>query len=274
MARMIPQPMHPDTQSSAERRLYAEFQNQLPDDFVVFHSVWWQLRDRVTGIRDGEADFVIAHPDYGILILEVKGGRIRYDGRTGEWFSNQYQIKDPFKQGRAAKYSLLEKLKELPYWRNRWITMGYAVAFPDVAVKGDLRLDAPRELILDASDLADLDTWVDRALRYLHGRGPDDNPLGVAGVSELIDLLSPSWDLAPLVIRGNPGRGTRTGPPDRGTVHHARFPGAPPAGGHQRLCRFGQDHTGCRKGQTPGQAGLSSAAHLFQRQSGRIPQRG
>jgi hypothetical protein len=199
MARMIPQPMHPDTQSPAERRLYAEFQDQLPPDFVAFHSVWWQLRDRVTGIRDGEADFVIAHPDHGILVLEVKGGRIRYDGRTGEWFSNEHQIKDPFKQGREAKYSLLEKLKELSYWRNRWITVGYAVAFPDVAVKGDLRLDAPRELILDASDLTNLGTWVDQALRYLQGRRPDDSPLRATGISELIDLLSPSWDLQPLL---------------------------------------------------------------------------
>ncbi len=199
MVRMIPEPMHPDTQSAAERRLYGGFQDQLPDDFVVFHSVWWQLRERATGIRDGEADFVLAHPDHGILLLEVKGGRIRYDGRTGEWFSNEYQIKDPFKQGREAKYSLLEKLKELAYWRNRWITVGYAVAFPDVAVKGDLRLDAPRELILDASDMADLGTWVERALNYLQGRRPDDSPLGATGIRELMDLLSPSWDLQPLL---------------------------------------------------------------------------
>jgi hypothetical protein len=195
MARMYPQPMHPDTQSMAERRLYAAFQGQLPDRFSVFHSVSWQLRDIDTGVHDGETDFAIAHPDYGILLLEVKGGRIRYEGQTGQWFSNANVIKDPFKQGRQAKYSLLEKLKELPYWRDQWITVGYAVAFPDVTVQGDLRLDAPRELILDASDVTDLTRWVERALRYLSGRRPDDSPLGVTGVKALTDVLSPSWEL-------------------------------------------------------------------------------
>lgn len=199
MTRMYPQPMHPDTLSHAERRLYAALQEQLPDDYTAFHSIWWQVRDTTNGVRDGEADFVLAHPEWGILIVEVKGGRIRYDGPGGQWFSNDNAIKDPFKQGREAKYSLLDKLKEQTYWRDRWITVGYAVAFPDVAVKDDLRLDAPRELILDASDMADLAAWVEQAMRYLHGRRPDDNPLGRAGVEELVALLSPSWDLHPLL---------------------------------------------------------------------------
>jgi len=176
MARMYPQPIRPDTPSHAERELYTEFQRQLPDDFAVFHSVCWQVRDTTSGVRDGEADFVIVHPDFGILLVEVKGGRIRYEGQTGRWFSNENPIKDPFKQAREGKYSLLDKLKELPYWHDRWITVGCAAAFPDVMVKGDLRLDAPRELILDASDVADLATWVGQALRYLRGRRPDDHP--------------------------------------------------------------------------------------------------
>lgn len=199
MARMYPQPMHPDTRSHAERELYTGFQLQLPDDFVVFHSVSWQVRDTTDGVRDGETDFVVAHPDFGILIVEVKGGRIRYDGQAGRWFSNDNIIKDPFKQGREAKYSLLAKLKELPYWSNRWITVGYAVAFPDVTVKGDLRLDAPREVLLDGSDAANLAVWVNQALEYLQGQRPDDHPLGTRGVKELVALLSPSWDLQPLL---------------------------------------------------------------------------
>ncbi len=199
MARMYPRPMRPDTPSYAERKLYAEFDNQLPDDFCVFHSVWWQVRDSKNGVRDGEADFIITHPDFGILVIEVKGGRIRYEGPIGQWFSNENPIKDPFKQGREAKYSLLDKLKELSYWRNRWVTVGYATAFPDVPVKGDLRLDAPRELILDATDMANLLSWVKQALVYLRGRRPDDSPLGTTGVKELTGLLSPSWDLQPLL---------------------------------------------------------------------------
>ncbi|MFQ5612677.1 MAG: NERD domain-containing protein, partial [Anaerolineae bacterium] len=199
MARMIPNQPHPETQSQAELRLFAAWEGQLPDDYVVFHSVPWQVRDTRGDSRDGEADFLVVHPDFGVLVVEVKGGRIRYDGMQDRWYSNQNLIKDPFKQGREAKYSLLAKLKELPYWRDRWITVGYAVAFPDVAVKGDLRFDAPRQLILDAADMADLPAWLDQAWRYLRGRRPDDTPLGPHGLEELVSLLSPSWDLRPLL---------------------------------------------------------------------------
>lgn len=199
MARMHPSPIRPDTQSYAERKLYAAFEEQLSDDFDVFHSVAWQVRDPRAGVEDGEADFVLAHPDSGILIVEVKGGRIRYDGQTEQWFSNQYSIKDPFKQGRTAKYSLLKKLKELRYWSDRRVTVGYAAAFPVVTVKDDLRLDAPRELILDASDVEDVKNWVQKAIHYVQGERPGDEPLGPTGVSQLIDLLSPSWELRPLL---------------------------------------------------------------------------
>lgn len=199
MARMIPKKPHPETKSRAELRLFAEWERQLPGDYTVFHSVSWQLRDKRSGALDGETDFLVVHPDYGILIVEVKGGHIRYDGRQDQWYSNEERIKDPFKQGRTNKYSLLEKLRELPYWRDRWITIGYAAAFPDVSVKGDLRLDAPRELILDASDMNELAAWVEQALRYLSGRRPEDSPVSRGGVEELVKTLSPSVDLPPLL---------------------------------------------------------------------------
>ena len=164
---MMPKQPHPDTQSQAELRLFEAFERQLSLDYTVFHSVSWQLRNMHSGAQDGETDFLVVHPNTGILIVEVKGGYIRYDGVQDQWYTYNEPIKDPFKQGRKNKYSLLEKLKELPYWRNRWITVGYAAAFPDVSVKGDLRLDAPRQLILDAADMNDLWAWVDQAMHYL-----------------------------------------------------------------------------------------------------------
>jgi len=124
MARMIPYPLRLDVKSPAEKRLYDLFSVQLSDDWTVFHGVPWQARDVRHGAKDGEADFVIAHQDHGILILEVKGGQIRYDGPSGQWYSSHYTIKDPFEQAKGSKYSLLGVLKELPYWRTHKITLG------------------------------------------------------------------------------------------------------------------------------------------------------
>lgn len=198
MARMFPQRLRPQTESRAEQCLYQALRDGLSDEYEVFHSVSWLARDPRTGAEDGETDFVIAHPTLGILVLEVKGGLIRYDGETGTWYSNDNQIKDPVQQARRSKHSLLAKLKELPEWSDCWITVGHAVAFPDVVVDRDLLLDLPQELVLDRPALADLEAWVRRALGYWHGHDRQVGGVG-RGMRTLRDLLSPSWELRPLL---------------------------------------------------------------------------
>jgi len=195
VARMYPARPRVETKSQAELKLYHAFREALPDDYVVFHSVAWLACDPRSGAQDGEADFVVAHPARGVLVLEVKRGRITYDGTAGRWYSNEHSIQDPFEQARGNKHSLLAKLKDLSYWRNRWLTIGHAVAFPDVVVKRDLRLDAPQEIILDARDLMALRSWLDAAFAYYAARDAQAGGSGQGGVDELIRLLSPSWEL-------------------------------------------------------------------------------
>ncbi len=67
--------MPPDDDiSGAERRLIQALQSDFGDDFVVFWHVKWMKKRRRGGALEGEADFVIAHPNYGALVLEVKDG--------------------------------------------------------------------------------------------------------------------------------------------------------------------------------------------------------
>jgi hypothetical protein len=49
--------------------------------------VAWQVRSPRDGVQDGEADFIIAHPNLGVMIIEVKGGRIHYDANLALWYS-------------------------------------------------------------------------------------------------------------------------------------------------------------------------------------------
>ncbi|HID88460.1 MAG TPA: hypothetical protein EYP52_01925 [Anaerolineae bacterium] len=197
MARMFPKKLRPETKSNAERRLYRAFRRDLPDDFYVFHSVRWLIRDPRSGAKDGEADFVVAHPELGILVLEVKGGTIRYDGETDRWYSNDIPIKNPVNQAVESKYSLLEKLKDLPEWQNRWLTLGHAVAFPDVSVKRNLLPDLPAVLVLDAPALADLEGWVRQALDYWHANDQKVGGVGKHGMEVLQELLCPTRTLRP-----------------------------------------------------------------------------
>jgi len=194
MAQMFPKRISPHTQSKAEQRLYQAFKEQLPDSFLVFHSVHWLSRTS----RDGEADFIIVHPSYGALVLEVKGGAIRYDGELGQWFSNDIPIKDPVLQAQENKFRFLEKLKGLPSWNVPWITLGHAVAFPDVQVDHDLLPALPKELVLDALAIQDLYKWVCQAFAYWQSQD-SLKELPSTALETIRHLLSPSWELRPLL---------------------------------------------------------------------------
>lgn len=195
MAKMFPENLRSDVESRAEKFLYEAFQEQLSDNFMVFHQVRWQVRNLGSGARDGEADFVIACPNLGILVVEVKGGKISYDGRIDQWYSNETSITNPFQQACASKHSLISRLKELSYWRNCWIPIGHAVAFPDVKVNGSLPLDAPRDIILDRLKLNGLSAWVQAVLNYWCSKNPPQNPhqknFDANSVKELIKVIAP-----------------------------------------------------------------------------------
>ncbi|MFN8232334.1 MAG: AAA family ATPase [Actinomycetota bacterium] len=153
---MVPFPMLP-TDSSAERRLYEGFLEQLDESYVVYHSVDWVLAGGV----QGEADFVIAHPEAGVLVLEAKGGRISYDPARRRWSqhgrSGQHDLgEDPFHQARDEMHSLVRILEAQPGW-SRWRpSYGYGVAFPDGAYELDAHPGAPARCAIDRDDMGRL----------------------------------------------------------------------------------------------------------------------
>lgn len=195
MARIYPPEVRADTASSAERLLFQELARQLPDDYTVLHAVKWLSRQAQQS-QDGEADFVLLHPDRGFLVLEVKGGLIRRDGRTGVWSSQSrsgevFTIKDPFDQAQRSMYALNTKLRDAPATKPYTYPFARAVAFPDLLVENvQLGVNVHRDLIIDSSDLNDLTAAVNRAWGIPQQGGP-----GAAGVDALVSLLSPTIEI-------------------------------------------------------------------------------
>lgn len=204
MAKLYPDPIDPDTTSPAERELYRLFREQLSDDYIIFHGAAWQSLDNRGRRRDGEADFVVAHPRSGILVIEVKGGTIAFDARRGQWWSTSASghtvpIKNPFQQAKASAYALADELSarlgasEPSFW------IGHAVAFPDVVVREPwLGPDKPRAIVMDSTDTANLSAWVGRAMSHYRGRATAASGLNQSrAVDLLVALLGKSWQLRP-----------------------------------------------------------------------------
>jgi hypothetical protein len=132
--------MYPDTNktrvifsSRAEEVFYETCRNSLSDAWKVYYSRTLSTIDRNNGMKDNEIDFVLYHRSYGVVVIEVKGGRIRHSARSGNFYSinrygERFKIKDPFQQALVWKSRFWRVLRN----RNIKVPVSHAVAFPSV----------------------------------------------------------------------------------------------------------------------------------------------
>jgi len=197
----LPRSVASDPLRAAERKVYEALEASLGPDHAVFYSVAWLSRNPRSGAHDGEVDFVVAHAERGVLLLEVKGGRICRDQGTGRWTSIDragfpHTIHDPFQQARASKHALIEKLKDHPLFGRAWVPAGHGVVLPDCASPhGPLAPDALPEITVFAEDMPRIGECVDRMLRYWNGQPTAGGPPNPHFLSALTEFLAPSVDL-------------------------------------------------------------------------------
>lgn len=108
MAIMYPTNISEYMPNASERIVYDELKKQLPDSFSVFYSVEWS-RVKNGKMEKSEADFIITHPDYGFLCLEVKGGQRIYI-EDNIWYVEDSKYgprklhRSPYKQAEESMY--------------------------------------------------------------------------------------------------------------------------------------------------------------------------
>ena len=198
--RQLPDRVLSDTRRRAEVAVFDALRDQLPGAYHVFYSRAWAVRGRDGRSTDGEADFVIAHAERPVLLMEVKGGRIGYDGQTDRWTSTDrdgviHDI-DPVRQLRGGKHALIEVLKRVPAWRGRWVDIGHCVAFAQSGyLPGAETADLPATLVLYASDLHHIEDRIEQIQRWWVD-GQNLRPMGDGGVRVLRGVLAPTFELA------------------------------------------------------------------------------
>ena len=198
MAKFIPSVKPEDFNNSYGEKAVYEALRTLNDQYTVFYSLSW------VGINEkrtiGEADFVIVHPDKGVLVIEVKSGEIEY--KNGEWIqtntkSGQSKRIEPYVQARKSQFELLDRLNK-NIQEFRLPMMCYAVWFPSVEIKGKTSLppEAPIEITLDKQCLNNPEKALDKTYSYWATKYRQVS-LDYSQFREVIDVLCPYFHVVP-----------------------------------------------------------------------------
>ena len=171
-----------NTLSEAERTVWRALRDHLPKGWFAWHSL--RLRDRNN--LDGEGDFVIAAPDHGFLVLEVKGGHVEL--RDGRWFQNGRPMKKaPREQAQGFAHRLAERLGDEGSWAPAF---GVATCFPDVAFeKGPSQADMVGAVL----GRQDLDWLADALPPLFESALPPARPTKGRWVEKLHSLWGDTW---------------------------------------------------------------------------------
>ena len=183
MAHLIPTISIDEIENKPERDVARALVEQLPNHVTVYHSYPWlrpERNDRTkkTTLKEGEADFLILWPELGLLVLEVKGGDIRYQSDSRRWYrqlgdGRERDIKDPFEQANKNMHTVIKAIGERVYGgKSTNFAFGYAAVFPDCSYSGSPPPGAQPAIVLSAGDLPRMEDKIAKALRQWSRRNP------------------------------------------------------------------------------------------------------
>ncbi len=206
----LPLHVRQDRTRRAEVAVYDALKEQLnlhQRDWVVIWSARWMSKpDARSAPRTGEADFLLAHPKRGLIVAEVKGGRIEH--RSGQWYSvdgeGQSHAIDPFVQVERNAYELARKFDQLRRWTSssrekyaRWII------FPDSAMPINCLFptDYANEMVTDALGMATIVEGLLSASAFWYGDSWM-HPAALKAPSLLLELFDePIQFTMPLAVK-------------------------------------------------------------------------
>lgn len=175
MARMVPGNGPRKGQTlSIQRRLYDTFSTELESNFLVVDRPTWIDRDPATSLpADGRADWLIAHPDRGIILLDVVHGGLSYDPHVDTWRGGvgSVRIDDPFLRLQRDGERLGDALSADPGALPVRPVIGHAVIVPDMRVPRDgFAGHAPADRVIDSVGLGSIAERIDGVFSHFEAR--------------------------------------------------------------------------------------------------------
>jgi Nuclease-related domain/AAA domain len=182
---VVPEDFPLATLANGEERAVVEaLRDQLSDDWLVLPDVG------IAGERDSQMDVVIAHPQRGVAVIEVKGHRVEI--RHGLFYAHGAPMDpQPDSQARANAYRLRGHLRRSGGTLEH-LRVEYAIAFPNTtSVRGELPPDLLRAQVLTVAALEEMAGAVDELMSARWG----NQPIGTDGIRALVQSLRPDADM-------------------------------------------------------------------------------
>lgn len=131
----MPQFIGSEPKNKGELKVFRSIGRQLDDDWLISSSLRYASHENGR-IIDREIDILLAHPKFGIFVLEIKEGILERTP-TGGWlhWRQSTGTKDPtnaFDQVHAARRQLFEILKKENVFRSQNLKIATYVIFLDV----------------------------------------------------------------------------------------------------------------------------------------------
>jgi hypothetical protein len=193
MAQLFPADFDVQQLEPSEQRVVTAFVDLCDDSWIVVPKIPITVEK-----QDAEIDIALVSFDHGMVLVEVKGGRIGVD--AGQWTSHGRKIKNPVEQSMKSKHALLKRLGHLRI-DLRGVFITHAVAFPDIVdfpAEG-VGLDCPRDIVFTGTDLERADVALAHMAR-------DVGPIPVDNLRALLRALRP--DVTDTQVDGRYVRGT------------------------------------------------------------------
>ncbi|MDG2520525.1 nuclease-related domain-containing protein [Caulobacter segnis] len=224
-----------DSKSPAEAKVWRTLA-KLPEDVFVFHSLDWMDAPRGPA-REGEIDFLIIDPAFGVMIVEVKGGEIAH--RNGQWLQGRkgepptIEI-DPYRQASDNEH-YLQRLVSRKIPGGSGIIFGHLVWFADADVSNvALPPSNPREITLDGNAVERAPEALREAYDYWRGMWPTKPAPGPRLAADIVAYLNPDVELPCVDRPASPQTDTVETPP---TLSVVPTPAAAASPLHLRLMR-------------------------------------
>lgn len=194
MARMIPKNEIDFNNSYGEEKLYNTLK-KLDDQYIVFHSIRWK-NEMLKDIY-GEADFIILHPEKGILNIEVKSGEILLEDK--KWYqinlenNKKNEMQDPMEQARRSKAFLIDFIKDLKEDDEKCYVES-VVWFTSVNNKENVKFPPDyRKRVLFKEDLNNPEVKLEEL--YLENKLPEKTNTNEDMIKRIVDALAPHFHL-------------------------------------------------------------------------------